>query len=268
MIFMHVPKVLEIKRIVKETPTVKTFIFDWKVEDEVPGQFMMVWNFKDEKPMSISIIDSVKDEIGISVRIVGKFTEALHSMRVGDKLGLRGPYGHGFQMKGSKILAVGGGIGMAPILAYTEEACRRGMKVDVVSAAATADELVFTERIEKSGAQLLTCTDDGSQGFCGFGTDLAEKALLKDDYDMVVTCGPEVMMKKVFQLVDKFKVPAQFSLERYMKCGVGICGQCCVDDVGWRVCAEGPVFGTDEVRMISEFGKYRRDAFGVKHQIP
>ena len=92
---MHVPKVLEIKRIVEETPTVKTFIFDWEVKKEVPGQFVMVWNFKDEKPMSLSIIDPVNNEIGVSVRKVGEFTEALHKMDVGDKLGIRGPYGHG-----------------------------------------------------------------------------------------------------------------------------------------------------------------------------
>lgn len=265
---MHVPKVLEIKRIVKETPTVKTFIFDWEVKNEVPGQFVMVWNFKDEKPMSLSIIDPVNNEIGVSVRKVGEFTEALHKMDVGDKLGIRGPYGHGFDMVGSRILAVGGGIGMAPIIAFTEDARRRGMDVDVVSAAATAGELVFSERVEKSGAKLLTCTDDGSKGFCGFGTDLAEKALHENDYDVVVSCGPEIMMKKLFELVCRFKVPAQFSLERYMKCGVGICGQCCLDDVGWRVCAEGPVFWTDQVRMISEFGKYRRDASGLKHGMP
>lgn len=264
---MHVPKVLEIKRILEETPTVKTFIFDWEVKDEVPGQFVMLWNFKDEKPMSISLIDPVNDEIGVSIRSVGDFTGDVHSLKVGDKLGIRGPYGRGFEISGSRVLAVGGGIGMAPLMAFTEEACRRGIEVDVVSAAATAGELLFTERIEKSGARLLTCTDDGSHGFCGFGTDLAEKAILGNDYDMVVTCGPEVMMKKLFNLVDEHKIPAQFSLERYMKCGLGICGQCCVDDVGWRVCAEGPVFWTDEVRLISEFGEYHRDASGVKHKL-
>ena len=85
---------------------------------------------------------------------------------------------------------------------------------------------------------------------------------------MGVSCGPEVMMKKLFDIVENFKIPAQFSMERYMKCGMGLCGQCCVDNVGWRVCVEGPVFWTDELRMISEFGQYRRDSSGVKHKIP
>jgi dihydroorotate dehydrogenase electron transfer subunit len=75
------------------------------------------------------------------------------------------------------------------------------------------------------------------------------------------------MMKGIFEITDKLNIPAQFSLERYMKCGMGLCGQCCVDDMGWRVCVEGPVFWNDEVKLISEFGKYKRDAAGIKHKL-
>ena len=264
---MHIPRIVKIKRIIEESPTVKTFIFDWEVKDEIPGQFMMVWNFNDEKPMSLSMIDPVKNEIGISIKNIGEFTGQVHRLTQGDKLGLRGPYGRGFHITGSKVLAVGGGIGMAPIVAFSEEASRIGVDVHVISAASTMNELLFEDRIQRSGSKLLTCTDDGTHGFCGYGTDLAKKAMLKEDYDMIVSCGPEIMMKKLFEMVEKFKVPSQFSLERYMKCGMGLCGQCCVDDLGWRVCVEGPVFWTDELRMIIEFGKYKRDSSGVKHSI-
>jgi dihydroorotate dehydrogenase electron transfer subunit len=264
---MKVPKVVKIKRIEDESPTVKTLIFDWKIENEIPGQFMMVWNFEDEKPMSLSLIDHEKNEIGISIRNVGEFTEQIHKLQPGDKLGLRGPYGRGFHIGGSKVLAVGGGIGMAPIVAYSEDASKMGVEVHVVSAASTIDELLFNDRIERSGSKLLTCTDDGTEGFCGFGTDLAEKALSEESYDMVVSCGPEIMMKKLFEIVEKHKISSQFSLERYMKCGMGLCGQCCVDDLGWRVCVEGPVFWQDELRFITEFGKYKRDSSGQKHKI-
>jgi dihydroorotate dehydrogenase electron transfer subunit len=264
---MHVPKVVKIKRIQVESPTVKTFIFDWDIEDEIPGQFMMVWNFIDEKPMSISLIDHVNKEIGISIKNVGEFTGQIHGLQKGDKLGLRGPYGRGFDIGGPKVLAVGGGIGMAPIVSFTEEASKMGIEVHVISAASTIDELLFDERIKKSGAKLLTCTDDGSHGFCGFGTELAEKALSENEYNMVVSCGPEIMMKKLFEMVEEYNIISQFSLERYMKCGMGLCGQCCVDDQGWRVCVEGPVFWSDQLRMITEFGRYKRDAMGQKHRI-
>lgn len=264
---MHVPKTVAIKRIIKETETVKTFIFDFPTNNITPGQFMMVWNFEDEKPMSISLIDRKKNEIGISIKKVGPFTEAVHSLKVGDKLGLRGPYGHGFEIKGSKILAVGGGVGMAPIAAFVEYARNKGVDVDVITAAATKNELLFMDKLKATDITAYACTDDGSFGFCGFATEFMEKILQENDYDMIVTCGPEVMMKGIFEIAEKYKIQAQFSLERYMKCGIGICGQCCVDDTGWRVCVEGPVFSIEDVRLISEFGKYKRDASGIKHNI-
>jgi len=264
---MHVPKTVEIKRVIEETETIKTFIFNFDVSSVKPGQFMMVWNFKDEKPMSVSLIDPINNEIGISIKNVGPFTEAVHSLKAGDRLGLRGPYGRGFEIVGSNILAVGGGVGMAPISAFVHECWRMGVNVDVISAATTKDELLFTEQLKSMDITAYACTDDGTYGFCGFATEFMEKIIEKKDYDMVVTCGPEVMMKGVFDIIDKLKIPAQFSLERYMKCGFGICGQCCVDDIGWRVCVEGPVFWSDEVRLITEFGKYKRDASGIKHEI-
>jgi dihydroorotate dehydrogenase electron transfer subunit len=264
---MNIPEIVEIKRIIKETNTVKTLVFDWKVDDEKPGQFLMVWNFHDEKPMAFSLIDPVNGEIGISIKKVGKFTNSVHSLNVGDKLGLRGPYGCGFELAGSRILAVGGGVGMAPIAALVEDARESNVEVDVISAAVTADELLFIDRLENVGANVAACTDDGSYGFKGFATDISEKFFKKDDYDLVVTCGPELMMKGIYKLTEEYEIPAQFLLERWMKCGMGLCGQCCVDDVGWRVCVEGPVFSTDEIRLISEFGKYRRDASGMKHHL-
>lgn len=260
----NIPQVLPITRIVEETPTVKTFYLPWEFEGEKPGQFLMVWNYQDEKPMSISSIDQVNGEVGISVKMVGPFTKSLHKLQKGDKIGLRGPYGSGFEIAGSRVLAVGGGIGMAPVVAFAEEARRRGVQVDVITAALTKDEILFTQRLEDAGARVFPTTDDGSHGFCGFATELAENLIKEENYDLVVSCGPEVMMKKLHILTEENQIPAQFSLERYMKCALGICGQCCVDDVGWRVCVEGPVFWGDQLRLIKEFGKYHRNASGCK----
>jgi dihydroorotate dehydrogenase electron transfer subunit len=261
---MNFPQVTKIKRIIEETPTVKTFVFPWEVTGEIPGQFLMLWNFQDEKPMSISSIDSAKGEIGISVKMIGPFTTSLHKLSKNDKLGLRGPYGTGFQIAGSRVLAVGGGIGMAPIAAFTQEASKNGVDVDVITAATTKEEILFQERLEMVGAKVMPTTDDGSHGFCGFATELAEKLIKEENYDMMVVCGPEIMMKKLSDISNHYQLPSQFSLERYMKCALGICGQCCVDDVGWRICVEGPVLWNDQLNMISEFGNYRRDSAGVK----
>jgi len=264
---MHFQKTVAIKKIIEETETVKTFVFDFCPEEITPGQFLMVWNFKDEKPMSVSLIDREKKELGISIKNVGPFTRAVHSLKVGDKLGLRGPYGHGFELTGSKILAIGGGVGMAPVAAFVDDARSKGVEVDVVTAAATKDELLFMDKFKSKDISSYACTDDGSLGFCGFATEYVEEILKENHYDMIVTCGPEIMMKGIFEIAKKHNIEAQFSLERYMKCGIGLCGQCCVDDVGWRVCVEGPVFSIEQMELISEFGKYRRDASGIKHDI-
>ncbi len=265
----HVPQVLEIKEIIEETPSIKTFIFDWTMIGEnipSPGQFLMVWNFNDEKPMSISYINRNKEEIGITVKKVGKFSENLHTLKVGDKLGLRGPYGNGFDtdLEGMRVLAIGGGVGMAPIAAFTEAALKNKAKVDVVCAATTISELLFNDRLKEKGAMVYTCTDDGSCGFKGFATHRALELIANIQYDWAVVCGPEVMMKPIHGTLDVNGIDGEYSLERYMKCAIGICGQCCVDDTGWRICAEGPVFSSDQLAQIDEFGKYHRSSSGLK----
>jgi len=258
---MHIPKVLEIKKIIRESDDVKTFIFPWKGRFPSPGQFMMVWNFKDEKPMSVSLIDRTNNEIGISIKKVGPFTSRVHRLKVGDQLGLRGPYGRGFTIEGDRILAIGGGIGMAPIAAMVEEARERDFEVDVIVAAKTYDELLFMDRLKRTGAKIFTCTDDGTCGFKGLATDRLKS--VRGFYDMAVVCGPELMMKGIFKILEERDIPGQFSLERYMKCAMGLCGQCCLDDTGWRVCVEGPVFWGYELKMVKEFGEYKRDAAGA-----
>ena len=266
---MNVPQVIEIKKIIEETPTIKTFIFDWTMVGEnipTPGQFVMVWNFKDEKPMSISYIDVGKGELGITVKKVGEFTEDLHTLKEGDKLGLRGPYGNGFDtdLKGMRVLAIGGGVGMAPIASFTEAALKNKAQVDVVCAAQTKDELLFDERLKSKGAKVYTCTDDGSYGFKGFATHRVLQLIEHKEYDWAVVCGPEVMMRPLYGSLESNMIEGEYSMERYMKCAIGVCGQCCVDNTGWRICAEGPVFSSDQVSEIVEFGKFHRTASGMK----
>lgn len=256
----EVPNVVEIKETIIETPTVKTFIFPWNITDDIhPGQFVMVWDLHNEKPMTISIIDRENNLMGITVRKAGPFTENMYdNMDVGDLIGIRGPYGHGYELDGyKKVLAVGGGSGiasLAPLTSFYDN-------VDLISAASCADELVFNKRFD-SDVVVHKCTDDGSCGFKGFSTQLAEELLQTGEYDVIVGCGPEIMSYKLYELSIKYDVDCQLALDRYMKCGLGICGQCCIDDTGLRVCVEGPVFNKNQLRELGEFGKYRRDASG------
>lgn len=261
------PKIVEITKIIDETPTIKTFKFDWDFETlgkPNPGEFLMIWNFNNEKPMSISQIND--DELAITVKNIGKFTSELHELNVGDSIGVRGSYGNGFDnsFEGKNVIAIGGGVGMAPMNSIACDLARNN-NVSAISAAQTKDELLFIDTLENEGVEVHPCTDDGSFGFKGFATNCLEDLLEDNSYDYAFVCGPEIMMKGIFEILEASDIPAQYSLERYMKCALGVCGQCCVDSEGWRICVEGPVFENDKISKITEFAKYRRDASGVKY---
>ncbi|WP_407393276.1 dihydroorotate dehydrogenase electron transfer subunit [Methanobrevibacter sp.] len=261
------PKIVEITEIIDETPTIKTFKFNWDFEElgkPNPGEFIMVWNFKNEKPMSIAQIND--NELAITVKNIGEFTSQLHDLKIGDKIGIRGSYGNGFnkEFENKRIIAIGGGVGMAPINSIASDLVSKN-EVDVISAAQTKDELLYGEALEKLGVNVHYCTDDGSFGFEGFATNCLADLLEDSTYDYAFVCGPEIMMKGIFDILEDAGIPGQYSLERYMKCALGVCGQCCVDGEGWRICVEGPVFENDKIYKITEFAKYRRDASGVKY---
>jgi dihydroorotate dehydrogenase electron transfer subunit len=251
--FSSVP--VRITRIIDETPGIKTFEFSHAFTFR-PGQFVMVWvPGVDEIPMALSSPWSV------TVQRVGDATAALFACSEGDLLGIKGPLGNGFSV-GGRTLAVAGGIGAAPLRHLAIE----GSVETFLLGARTAAELPFKAEIERM-TDLVVATDDGSAGHHGFVTDLLAEIDLAA-YDHICVCGPEIMMRAVLRLLDEADCAdrGQFSLHRYMKCGVGICGSCCIDPSGLRVCRDGPVFSGD-VLLGSEFGAYTRDASGRKRPI-
>ncbi len=256
---MNYPKVVKIIETKKETLDIKTTKFEYS-EDINPGQFFMVWIPNvDEIPMSASYIgNKIK---GITFKRVGDATSALFKLKTGDKIGIRGPYGNGFKIQGKNILFVAGGTGIAMIAPSVESAIKKGIKTTVLIGVKNKDELFFENRIKKYGAKLLISTDDGSKGYEGFVSDLAEEIISNNKFDQILTCGPELMMKKLFDISQN--IYFQASLERYIKCGFGICGQCCVGK-GLRVCKEGPVFDGKTLKKIEDFGIFKRDASGKK----
>jgi len=225
-----------------------------------PGQFFMVWiPGVDEIPMSVSTITpTIK---AITFRTIGDATQALAGLRPGDRLGIRGPYGNGFTITGTRPLFVGGGTGIAMLAPAVEQARKKNRKVTVLLGVRTKNQLFFEKRLRRTGATVLVSTDDGSYGFKGFASNLAKQLLTKETFDAVYTCGPEPMMHTLLSYCKK--IPFQASLERYMKCAIGICGQCCVGD-GLRVCVEGPIFDRTVLKKIKDFGVYQRDAAGRK----
>jgi dihydroorotate dehydrogenase electron transfer subunit len=249
------PKNARIVEIVRETPAVRTLRFDLDL-DPVPGQYLMVWvRGVDEVPMSISYRN------GISVQLVGEATRAIFDLEVGESLGLRGPLGNGFSLLGDKILLVGGGVGAAPLALLGEAASERGVEVTTLLGFRCCDDLLFRERFERIGELVIT-TDDGSEGICGRASAGLE-LLNVQDYDQIYLCGPEPMMADVISRCQGMETKIQASIDRYFKCGMGICGSCSIDPSGIRVCVEGPVIRADRLAG-TEFGRYRRGPSGLK----
>lgn len=249
-------EVVSLLEVVRETPSTMTYRFRADLGGK-PGQFLMCWIPRyDELPMAISYFGAVK---GITVRDYGDATHALAAFNAGDRIGVRGPYGNTFRLEGDRVLAVGGGSGMASMIAAIEAFAQQGAEVVTAVGARDAGELLFVERANASG-EVHIATDDGSRGFKGFVPALAEKLLDRGKIDMIITCGPERMMYAVVELARRHAIPVQASVERYMKCGIGICDACAMDDK--LVCWDGPIFTGDQLAASEDFGHFRRDKSG------
>lgn len=254
------PKILPIANIKQETNSIKTFTFKHYI-GSVPGQFVMLWIPRiDQIPISIS--RQTENSFNLSIFKVGKGTNYLFKMKEGEKLGISGPYGKGFNIKpNSNIILVGGGCGTAPLRFLGEEAIKNNCNVQFITGAKVSNEVLFKNVFPET----YIATDDGSEGIRGFTTDILKERLENNKIDRVYTCGPELMMKKVVDICDSSNIECEVSLERYMKCGFGVCGQCVMDPEGICVCKEGPVFNSKRLKDFSEFGKYHRDKSGIKN---
>ena len=219
----------------------------------------------DEKPFSISAhgLGVTQDKEGdvmetgfveITVKRLGPISGRIAELKEGDMLGVRGPYGHPFSWgKHNEICFVAGGVGLAALapLAF------RNPGAPVLYGENTAAQVMFLDRFP--GMRIFTV--DGSGGDRGFPTDALPALLAEGKIKKVYSCGPEVMMSKVVKICHEAGVASEVSLERYMKCAVGVCGQCCMD--GLRVCADGPVFDGELLRNAKDFGFRKLDKSGT-----
>lgn len=273
-------KVKKIEKIIVETPKCKTFFFKYPeiAETVQPGQFVMVNVFRkfdkrfkyhpDEFPMSLSYIEAKKGLFGITVEEVGEGTKALHKHGKGDFVGIRGPYGRGFRLKniGTNILIVGGGVGIVPLVPLIEQLKNKGKDVTVLLGARTKQELLFVKRLEGLKIKLEIATDDGSKGKkCNVIGILKELLNGNMSFTDIIVCGPEPVIKKALEIAKQRGISMQASLERYIKCGRGICGHCHID--GLRICVDGPVFTLAQLDTLRDLGIYMTDAYGRRKVI-
>ncbi|MCX8188572.1 MAG: dihydroorotate dehydrogenase electron transfer subunit [Nitrososphaeria archaeon] len=236
----------------------------------IPGQYVMIWvPGCDEIPLSVS---HAEDGVcAVTVKNVGEATSRLCNFNVGEQLGIRGPFGRGFKCIGVNPLIVAGGVGVAGLRLLLYKFIRKSVVPTLVVGTKTFKENIFHEEFLKLSKNNLLVyypvTEDGSLGERGLASEVAEKLISLNDYDQVYCCGNEKMLYNMFNIVLDKKFGAQFSLERYIKCAVGICGQCVLDDEGLLVCKDGPVFSKNVLRRIKDFGHFSRNSSGKKFQI-
>ena len=225
-----------------------------------PGQFVMVKVAEGTLPLlrrPLGIHDARPDGIELFFRVAGAGTELLSRKRPGDALDILGPLGKGFTVsgttKGTSAFLVGGGRGIAPLHFLARELAALGARVRVFYGGRTAADIPLREKLEKAGCEVLCSTDDGSFGFAGLVTALVDREMGGPKPEKIYACGPDPMMKALAAIAAAHGVPAEFSLESIMGCGIGACWGC-VHRIrgdggnGWtKICEEGPVFPGERI---------------------
>ena len=216
----------------------------------VPGQFVEVRVDGSPKtflrrPISIHFVDREHNELWLLVATVGDGTRKLAQLQSGDLLNCVLPLGNGFTpaKPGEKVLLVGGGVGVAPLLYMGAEMAKARIEPTFLLGARTQKDLLMLDAFEQYGRVFVT-TEDGSAGEKGFVTN--HSLLQQEHFDRISTCGPTPMMKAVARLAKAQNIDCEVSLENLMACGVGAC-LCCVENTTEGhvcVCKEGPVFNT------------------------
>lgn len=230
-----------------------------------PGQFTMLYPFgAGEVPISISGDPARPDTLVHTVRAVGAATRAICALRPGEMLGVRGPLGRGWpvtEAEGSDVVVVAGGIGLAPLrpALYALLATReRYGSIILLYGARTPSDLLYTRELERWRGRFdldvevtVDRGDEGWRGNVGVVTRLFDRVRFDPAHAVALMCGPEVMMRFTVRELERLGVTddrVYLSMERDMRCGVGLCGHC---QLGSRfVCLDGPVFRYDEVRPL------------------
>ena len=213
----------------------------------VPGQFVEVRVDNSpstflRRPISINFVDRDADELWLLVAAIGEGTRHITTLKPGDTLNCVLPLGNGFTMPKSssdRVLLVGGGVGVAPLLYMGAEMKRNGIEPTFLLGARSAADLLEIDLFRRYGRVCIT-TEDASEGEKGFVTN---HSVLGEKFDMIATCGPKPMMVAVARYAYKAGVEWEASLETMMACGLGAC-LCCVEKTtegNLCVCKEGPV---------------------------
>lgn len=225
---------MRVKKVVTEGQAGTTLVLDGALACQA-GQFVMVWvPGVEERPFTL--MDD--DPVSLTVADVGPLTHALCGLAPGDYVWLRGPYGRGYEVRGDRLLLLGGGSGIASLALIARRASLAGCTVRAVIGARTASQLMLAWHMADLCSEIILATDDGSRGY--HGTVLQAGAGWRSWATGIYACGPEKMLQALVDSLTPDDPPCWVNLERVMRCGIGVCGSChCGPHL---VCLDGPVF--------------------------
>ncbi len=215
-----------------------------------PGQFINIKANATTDPLirrPFSIFDHDGSTLTIVVRVVGRGTRLIVNLEPG-AIDCIGPFGKGFSIvTGKKALLVGGGVGNAPLYYLAKKLVAAQCQLTYIYGARFESDIFMLDSYQELSHTLIVTTDDGSYGIKGNPVDAAKESVEKNEFDIVYTCGPEIMMKRLSQELSN--LPIEASLERYFGCGIGLCSGCAVaTKEGYkRACVDGPVFDAHTV---------------------
>ncbi len=230
--------------------------------EPLPGQFFMVYS-GDSEEIPMAAMDYEGGVLRMGNKAIGRSTRALLKLRCGDYLSVRGPYGSHFNTESAKKLFMPvGGIGFTSIYLLAKRRRERSLESHVSLFFRRQRELVLSRLFNPLASRVEAFADE-------LGTDPSEvirRKLEEDGYDMVATNGPEGFVHTVWKLCEGLGMPSQYALARYVKCGVGLCGSCLIEgmDLSLRLCVDGPVFNSQVLHRLKDFGRYRYDEAGRK----
>ncbi len=269
---IYSPNLAEITDIRQETPDIKTFKLkfqDQAVQDSFnykPGQFVEFSVFGEgESPFCLSNSPTRKSGIECSIKKMGKVTQALHELDIGDTIGIRGPYGNGFpiaDLKDKNLLFVAGGIGLAPLRSLINHCLdNRGefKTITIVNGARSSKDLVYKseypawEKAKNTKLYLtVDCQEENWTCMVGVVPKILEQLAPACQNSVAIVCGPPIMIKYTLPVLLKIGFCPEAiitTLEMKMKCGLGKCGRCNVGKM--YICKDGPVFSYAQLKNLN-----------------
>jgi NAD(P)H-flavin reductase len=260
---IYLPARAKIQRVASLSADVKLFTLGDLGGNHRPraGQFFMV-SVMGAGEVPISAASAQGEQLSLCIRKVGKVTSAIHGLKEGDSVGIRGPYGNCFPVekaRGRDVVFLAGGIGIAPLRPLIREAVANGKrfgKVFILYGARTPGEMIFRDELEEwaKGASVAVTVDfpgEGWHGHTGVVTGLLDGVDADFSESVAFVCGPEIMIKAALRELSSRAMPEDSiitTLEAHMKCGVGKCGHCYLESN--YICADGPVFSLKELRGL------------------